>query len=249
MVKQTLTIVQPEQLLAFPELVKEINLQTVTIEEVQTIGPKNIEFATIRSGLFHGFSLWFDVTFGLGPKSPKAPPADSSSSSKDIEDDGDKEEEEEEDEEVVLTTAPGSDDTHWKQMVVLLDHNGIPVEAGDSLISADVHLAADKAQNERFYNVSFEIQSVSSLMADDDDDDPFGDYDDDDEEGGRRSRFVLDLTQDPELESLVSGHSASCDCIKCNVIRGTLLSYNASSSSSDQHQQQQDQENGSKSSD
>jgi hypothetical protein len=242
MVKQTLTIVQPEQLLAFPELVKEINLQTVTIEEVQTIGPKNIEFATIRSGLFHGFSLWFDVTFGLGPKGP----SDSASSSKDIEDDGD--EEEEDDEEVVLTTAPGSDDTHWKQMVVLLDHNGIPVEAGDSLISADVHLAADKAQNERFYNVSFEIQSVSSLMADDDD--PFGDYDDDEDGGdGRRSRFVLDLTQDPELESLVSGHSASCDCIKCNVIRGTLLSYNASSSSSDQQQQQQDQENGDKSSD
>ena len=182
--------------------------------------------------LFHGFALWFDVTFDVGSSFP---------SSKDQEErEGGEEEGDGEDEAVVLATGPGSPDTHWKQMVVLLDHNGVSVEAGDSLISSQVHLAADKAQNSRFYNVSFEIQSISSLMADDldfdqdyDDDDDDDDIDDDEDEGrrkkGRRKMVLLDLTQDSEFDSVIGGHGASCECIKCSVIRGTLLSYAANS--------------------
>ena len=57
-----ISVLEPKQCLAEPELVLAIDLQFVTREEVLKIG-SNPTFTLTKNGVMHGFACWFDVEF------------------------------------------------------------------------------------------------------------------------------------------------------------------------------------------
>jgi predicted RNA methylase len=60
--KPYVDIIQPEQLIATPQIVKEVDCRTATVAELEHIWART-PFVTTKEGVLHGFALWFDVKF------------------------------------------------------------------------------------------------------------------------------------------------------------------------------------------
>ena len=129
------------QVKAAPQILREFNLKTVKVSEVQAL-TDTLSFHVESTSEVHGFAIWFDVDFRQGAllsatEAPSAgpgtwkvvPPS-------------------------VLSTSPASPVTHWKQTVILLPR-ALSVDPSDSL-SCQVTLT-QSADNKRHYNIELEL--------------------------------------------------------------------------------------------
>lgn len=117
-------LVSNTELLSEPELIKCFHLMRCGLEDLRTIQTKHF-ISSLRKDICRGIVLWFDCEF---------PSADA--------------------EGVVLSTAPDSEPTHWKQTVIVLPVT-IELDAGD-VIGFSVEFAQSK-ENYRHYHIKFEI--------------------------------------------------------------------------------------------
>jgi len=96
---------KPENVLADPIVIKDIDLSNVPINAPYEKTIVNFSFQLSKSGNFHGFAAWFAVLFyGSCPERSKA---------------------------TILSTAPECKDTHWHQNMFLFDD---PLEVIDGQI-------------------------------------------------------------------------------------------------------------------
>lgn len=151
-------VIEPEAMLALPELLVDFDCHTVTVEELSRF-EKVCSFdedATLRSGACHGLGFWFDTPFDVRSESTNV----------ELEEDSPYFYEDEE--MVLLRTDPGAMPTHWKQFVVFLPHFAeitVDKEAGRLLPSFAVELIVDEF-NPRQCSVSFAIGAVDGAGGD-----------------------------------------------------------------------------------
>ena len=124
-----ITDVLPEQLLAEPAVVTTIDCETADAAELEEALGGGLSFPCTRSGVCHGYVLWFECDF---PRSDAAaaPP-------------------------VKLSTAPGQPRTHWQQTVVFLP-DMLQAVAGQSRLDCSVRLQKD-AEQPRLCGIELEI--------------------------------------------------------------------------------------------
>ena len=115
------------ELVAEPEMVKQIDLLHVTLEDVKQFQSKFFT-SSKEKNVCRGIVLWFECEFPTDVKS------DENS--------------------LVLSTAPECASTHWKQTVIVLPTE-ISLEAGD-VIGFNIKLS-QTAINHRHYNIEVEI--------------------------------------------------------------------------------------------
>lgn len=123
-----ITDLTPEQLLAKPAEVAVINCETAGIDELQEALGGGLGFACTRSGVCHGFALWFEVEF---PRCDEAAPP------------------------VKLSTAPGEPKTHWQQTVVFLPEM-LLATAGQTRLDCSLMLLKDPEQP-RMCSIELEV--------------------------------------------------------------------------------------------
>ena len=117
-----ITDVQPSQLLAPAQQVAALDCQTVTLAQLTrgALGAELSTFTAARSGVCHGFVLFFAVGFpGGGPDGTA--------------------------EAVQLSTAPDAPSTHWKQTVIWLPEM-LLATAGTSTLACKLSLRSDEEQ-------------------------------------------------------------------------------------------------------
>eukprot|EP01089_Gocevia_fonbrunei_P000224 TRINITY_DN10230_c0_g1_i1.p1 TRINITY_DN10230_c0_g1~~TRINITY_DN10230_c0_g1_i1.p1 ORF type:complete len:239 (-),score=47.58 TRINITY_DN10230_c0_g1_i1:4-720(-) len=90
---------------------------------------------------------------------------------------------------VVLSTAPGTPDTHWKQVVVLLPKD-CEVKEGEK-VEGKIWFQKDP-DNERLYNIAVGLGS------------------------GDETSETDDIQMDFDLAKKENGHPADCECTTCN---------------------------------
>ena len=122
------TDVTPEQLLSEPAVVTTIDCATADAAELQEALGGGLGFPCTRSGVCHGFALWFECDF---PRSDAALPL------------------------VKLSTAPGEPRTHWQQTVVFLPEM-LQADAGQTRLDCSLHLRKDPEQP-RLCGIELEI--------------------------------------------------------------------------------------------
>ena len=162
------TELDERQVMAPPQILREFDLKTVTVSQVQALSD-SLAFHVDKSSTVHGFAIWFDVDFRQGAQlkcvhnqtgssSNSAANAVSPSATdealsptlaqnsgvgnwKVVSPD-------------VLSTSPASPVTHWKQTVVLLP-KALAIDPSDSL-SCKVTLTQN-SDNKRHYNIELEL--------------------------------------------------------------------------------------------
>jgi len=129
--KPVITLLKNDQLLSQPQLLLDIDCYTVKPEQLQRI-EKLFTFKTTKfNGTVHGMCIWFDVIFKGSDKT------------------------------VVLSTAPGSPETHWKQTVLFLSKELIfDITSIDQSIESKITLFSD-GQNPRHYNITLEVKNYN----------------------------------------------------------------------------------------
>ena len=157
--------ISSSQVLSTPFLLADLDLQTVRMEDLEHLHEEAF-FSTTHAGTFHAFCLWFDVGF---PSVEGRPP-------------------------VVLSTAPDSPSTHWKQFIISMPEP-MSLESG-TCVEATFNLTQD-TENPRFYNVSAQLTNVEAPT--------------DESMSDTTSAYVL------------PGHEPQCECAKCQVARAFLL--------------------------
>ena len=123
-----ITDVVPEQLLAEPALVTLIDCETADMGELQEALGGGLGFPCTRSGVCHGFALWFECEF---PRSDESTPP------------------------VRLSTAPGEPRTHWQQTVVFLPEM-LQATAGQTRLDCSLMLLKDPEQP-RLCSIELEV--------------------------------------------------------------------------------------------
>lgn len=111
------TDVTPAQLLAPPAEVAAIDLDTVTVADLQAALGGSLRFTATQSAVCHGFAIWFEVVF---PAQGGAAP-------------------------VVLSTAPDAPRTHWQQTVLFLPEM-LQATAGETQLDCRLLLQRDTEQ-------------------------------------------------------------------------------------------------------
>ena len=117
-------LVDNSELLSTPELLKCFDLMSVCLEDVKNFQTKCFVSSSCKN-VCRGVVLWFDCGF---------PSPDN--------------------QEIVLSTAPNSMSTHWKQTVLILPTE-IDLDAGD-VIGFDIEFS-QSAENSRHYNIKLEV--------------------------------------------------------------------------------------------
>lgn len=146
MCEPTITTIGMSQCLTEPEIFCELDLKTVSLNEIQNVN-QTLSYTFNQGGLLHGFVSWFDIEF-------KGPVQTSSTEATKI---------------VTLSTSPATRETHWKQTVIFLP-SSLSVEEGDQ-ITANIDLSQDES-NKRHYNISVEILGNSDNENSTSDEDP-----------------------------------------------------------------------------
>ncbi|XP_076437929.1 protein arginine N-methyltransferase 6-like [Babylonia areolata] len=176
MLQEPLTLeLNERQVVAPPQVLREFDLKTVTVSQVQSLSD-NLSFHTQTTSTVHGFVIWFDVDFRQGARfeslhSQSLSSADTASSDtsaavstqmsgggnwKVVPDS-------------VLSTSPACPMTHWKQTVILLPQ-ALSVDPCDTLC-CQVSLT-QSSDNKRHYNIELElVEGDNDEDSDDDDDD------------------------------------------------------------------------------
>ena len=121
------TDVLPAQLLANPAEVALIDCETADADELQKALGGGLGFACTRSGVCHGFALWFECEF---PRDTEAPL-------------------------VKLSTAPGEPLTHWQQTVVFLPEM-LQATAGQTRLDCSLMLRKDP-EEPRMCSIELEL--------------------------------------------------------------------------------------------
>jgi len=117
--------IKEEQVLAEPHSFLEIDIYTIKMEELREM-KKEISWTIEKTGIVQAICVWFDVEF----------------------------EDRKGNNQVILSTAPSSPSTHWKQTVFFLP-NGTSVSEKQN-IRARVAFKSDE-ENFRQYNVTIEV--------------------------------------------------------------------------------------------
>lgn len=99
--------IKPEDCLSSPARILELNLETVTLADLEIIASEFCFVARVAETM-HGFGSWFDVTFDLPDETFQR---------------------------VDLSTGPDSPLTHWKQDLFMFDEP-VELEAGDKIRGA-----------------------------------------------------------------------------------------------------------------
>lgn len=124
-----ITSVESTELISEPELVRQFDLMTVSLDDVKQFECKFFT-SSIQKNICRGIVLWFDCEFPKDTKSEKCS--------------------------IVLSTSPRCPSTHWKQTVILLPTE-INLESGD-VIGFNIQLS-QSATNHRHYNIQVEVLS------------------------------------------------------------------------------------------
>lgn len=122
-----ITDVLPSQLLANPAEVAVIDCETADVDQLQEALGGGLGFACTRSGVCHGYALWFECEF---------PHCDECAA-------------------VTLSTAPGEQRTHWQQTVVFLPEM-LLATAGQTRLDCSLMLLKD-AEQPRMCSIELEV--------------------------------------------------------------------------------------------
>lgn len=122
-----ITDVLPEQLLAEPAVITTIDCETADAAELEEALGGGLSFPCTRSGVCHGFALWFECEF---PRDTEAPL-------------------------VKLSTAPGEPLTHWQQTVVFLPEM-LQATAGQTRLDCSLMLRKDP-EEPRMCSIELEL--------------------------------------------------------------------------------------------
>ena len=156
------------QVMAPPQLLREFDLKTVTISQVQALSD-SLTFCVDKSSTVHGFAIWFDVDFQQGAQLKDAQSrTDSSSNSaaNAISTSAAGESQSPTPSQnsgagnwkivspCVLSTSPASPVTHWKQTVILLP-KALAVDPSDYL--GCMVTLTQNSDNKRHYNIELEL--------------------------------------------------------------------------------------------
>ena len=194
------TELDERQVVAPPQLLREFDLRTVSVAQVQALSD-SLAFCVDKFSTVHGFAIWFDVDFRQGAQlkhvrgqtdsstnsavvstsaNSEAPTLTSSQSSgadnwRVVP-------------QSVLSTSPSSPVTHWKQTVVLLPRS-LAVDPSDHL-GCKVTLT-QSGDNRRHYDIE------------------------------------LELLDEEESEEEEDDHPVTCDCgqMKCRLIKALMERY------------------------
>lgn len=122
--KKPITIVvHPDHIIADPEVVAWLDLKEITTKDLDNLNMRHVAVAN-RPGKYQGICLWFSCTF---PSTNFEP--------------------------VILSTEPGSEETHWKQTVIVLPEE-ILIEEEKRPIAYELDLK--KSQGDcRKYQIQF----------------------------------------------------------------------------------------------
>lgn len=146
-----------ENVLTWPQVVKQVDCYTVTLTELETVATKFRLQSMMRAPL-HGFAFWFDVEFG-GPANlltNNGTPSDDKTINRNCENGGQRKRRTNPSEGLILSTAPENPPTHWQQALIYF-YEPIEVEQ-DQLIEGSVTLTQSK-ENRRFMNIHLEYTS------------------------------------------------------------------------------------------
>lgn len=146
-----------ENVLTWPQVVKQVDCYTVTLTELETVATKFRLQSMMRAPL-HGFAFWFDVEFG-GPANlltNNGTPSDDKTINRNCENGGQRKRRTNPSEGLILSTAPEDPPTHWQQALIYF-YEPIEVEQ-DQLIEGSVTLTQSK-ENRRFMNIHLEYTS------------------------------------------------------------------------------------------
>ncbi|KAH9290538.1 hypothetical protein KI387_034655, partial [Taxus chinensis] len=146
-------IITGENVLTWPTVVKDINCNTVTVQELELV-TANFSVASMMNASLHGFALWFDVRF----ERPSITASDTQSESlvnsnlsgSDILNGRRKRAKSTS---LVLSTAPEEEPTHWAQTVLYI-YDPIEVKQ-DQVIEGSITLSQNQ-KNPRFLNIHLE---------------------------------------------------------------------------------------------
>ncbi|KAL8105685.1 putative protein arginine N-methyltransferase 6 [Apium graveolens] len=149
-------IINGENVLTWPHVVKYVDCYTVTIQELESVTTK-FDFQSMMRASFNGFAFWFDVEFSARATSP------ANSSSLLLQNDvnhpiegSQRRKRANPSEALVLSTAPEEPPTHWRQTLIYF-YEPIEVEQ-DQHIVGSVKLSQSR-ENSRFMNIHLEYTS------------------------------------------------------------------------------------------
>ncbi|XP_051148969.1 probable protein arginine N-methyltransferase 6 [Andrographis paniculata] len=151
-------IINGENVLTWPCVVKHIDCSTVTLPELESVSA-NFKFKSMMRAPFHGFAFWFDVEFATPATSPSddKDPLESAETPDDhVADTKQSKKRPNPSDALVLSTAPEEPPTHWQQTVVYF-YEPMDVQQ-DQLIEGTVTLSQSK-ENARFMNIRVHYES------------------------------------------------------------------------------------------
>ncbi|GLJ36355.1 hypothetical protein SUGI_0729770 [Cryptomeria japonica] len=142
-------VITGENVLSWPTVVKDINCNTITVQELELVTAE-FSVASMMNAHLHGFALWFDVTF----ERPSITPSDAQSDS--LNDNLNRRRKRAKSNSLVLSTAPEEEPTHWAQTVLYI-YDPIEVRQ-DQIIEGSITLSQNQ-KNPRFLNIHLEYAS------------------------------------------------------------------------------------------
>ncbi|XP_073389493.1 probable protein arginine N-methyltransferase 6 isoform X2 [Physcomitrium patens] len=152
--------VPAESVLSWPIVIKQIDCNTVTVRELETV-KADFSVSSIMMAPLHGFCIWFDVSFGTRVLQETDLQSDSSldsSFSGENDNNGNSRTKKRANPSdcIVLSTAPDSTPTHWAQTILYV-YDPIEVKQ-DQEISGSIELSQSK-ENPRFLNIHLKYRS------------------------------------------------------------------------------------------
>ena len=152
-----------ENVLSWPVVVKQIDCNTVTIEELETV-KADFSVSSIMMASLHGFAIWFDVSFGTRVIHQGEPQLESSLGSSSLSGGHDDivvgsnrpKKRANASDCVTLSTAPDATPTHWAQTILYV-YDPIKVTQ-DQEISGSIELSQSR-ENPRFLNIHLKYRS------------------------------------------------------------------------------------------
>eukprot|EP00899_Mesostigma_viride_P024771 jgi/Mesvir1/5479/Mv15529-RA.1 len=145
------------QIISWPAKLWEIDLATVTVEDIASFSP-SFSLVSMVVAPLHGLAIWFDVTFPTPNRVVSGAPGTQASGSSTAASSS----KQSQSQPLVLSTSPDAEPTHWGQTLLLLDEP--PCLTQDEVVHGTLTFSRNK-ENPRFLDLCLACRTKSASIS------------------------------------------------------------------------------------